>query len=170
TASYDMAAVVESLQRLSAIWNENGAMCMVVEKIQRFRWLKLVWNASFNTVSVVSGGNNTQQMLNDPHCRELIRNLMAEVYKIGEAATGEPLPVLLGVDGPDAFIASTEAIKTPVGPSMLMDFRARRPMEHEVILKRPLDVAKRLGIHAPYMEAVYALLVMVEKKYLASRL
>ncbi|KAJ2080464.1 hypothetical protein H4R24_003076 [Coemansia sp. RSA 988] len=169
-ASYDMVAVVESLQKLCDIWNENGAMCVVVENIQRFRWLKLVWNASFNTVSVVSGGNNTKQMLDDPNCRELIRKLMAEVYKIGEAAMGEPLPVLLGVDGPDAFITSTEAIPTPVSPSMLMDFRACRPMEHEVILKRPLDMAKQLGIHVPYMEAMYALLVMVEKRYLASRL
>ncbi|PIA17304.1 ApbA-domain-containing protein [Coemansia reversa NRRL 1564] len=169
-ANYDTAAVNKSLQSVSGIWNDNGATCTIVENIQRFRWLKLVWNASFNTVSVVSGGNDTRQMLADPYCKGLIRNLMTEVYKIGEAATGEPLPVLLGADSPDAFIASTEANKTPVCPSMLMDFRARRPMEHEVILKRPLDVAKRLGIHAPYMEAVYALVVMVEKGYLSSRL
>ncbi|KAJ2449456.1 hypothetical protein EV183_004881 [Coemansia sp. RSA 2336] len=155
--------VQDRVEKLNSVWNQNGVMCMMVEHIQAFRWLKLVWNASFNTVSVVSGGNNTREMLADPHCKQLIRNIMEEVYAIGEAATGAPLPVLQGKDSPDAFIEDTENRQVPVEPSMLMDFRAKRPMEHDVILRRPLEVARKLGISAPYMEAVYAMLVMVEK-------
>ncbi|KAI9479710.1 hypothetical protein LPJ78_002946 [Coemansia sp. RSA 989] len=157
------ADVQDRVERLSNAWNQNGVMCMVVEHIQSFRWLKLVWNASFNTVSVVSGGNNTREMLADPRCKQLIRSIMEEVYAIGEAATGAPLPVIQGKDSPDAFIEDTENRQVPVEPSMLMDFRAKRPMEHDVILRRPLEVARKLGINAPYMEAVYAMLVMVEK-------
>ncbi|KAJ2125563.1 hypothetical protein IW147_000915 [Coemansia sp. RSA 720] len=151
------------LDALSKVWNSQGALCKVVNDIQPFRWLKLVWNASFNTVSVVSGGNNTREMLDNPQCKELLRNIMREVYCIGEAVTGAPLPERMGISGPDGFIDETDKRDVAVEPSMLMDYRARRPMEHDVILNRPLQVARQLGIHAPYMEAVYAMLVMVEK-------
>ncbi|KAJ2310697.1 hypothetical protein IWW52_005344 [Coemansia sp. RSA 2704] len=154
------------VSQLSDAWAAQGVMSSVTDQVQAFRWLKLVWNASFNSVSVVSGGNNTKQMLGDKGCRGLIRNIMLEVYRIGEAATGGPLPVLMGKDSADAFIEDTDG-RDAVEPSMLMDFRARRPMEHDVILRRPLDVARRLGVSAPYMEAVYAMLVMVEKTYMA---
>ncbi|KAJ2242494.1 hypothetical protein GGH97_003900 [Coemansia sp. RSA 475] len=69
----------------------------------------------------------------------------------------------MGISGPDGFIEETDKRDVAVVPSMLMDYRARRPMEHDVILGRPLQVARQMGISAPYMEAVYAMLVMVEK-------
>ncbi|KAJ2503165.1 hypothetical protein GGH96_000414 [Coemansia sp. RSA 1972] len=156
-------SVRERLDVLSNVWNEQGALCTVVDDVQPYRWLKLVWNASFNTVSVVSGGNNTREMLDNPQCKELLRNVMREVYAIGEAATGKPLPERMGICGPDGFIEETDKRDVAVVPSMLMDYRAHRPMEHDVILNRPLQVARQMGIRAPYMEAVYAMLVMVEK-------
>ncbi|KAJ1943268.1 hypothetical protein GGF37_002723 [Kickxella alabastrina] len=151
---------------LSEIWNQQGIPCTVVNNVQAFRWLKLVWNASFNTVAVVSGGNDTQEMLADQRCKALLRCIMLEVYRLGEAVLGEPLPVRNGVGDADAWIAETEGREVPVVPSMLMDFWAKRPMEHDVILGRPIAVARQLGIDVPHMESVYALLVMVEKQYL----
>ncbi|KAJ1837944.1 hypothetical protein LPJ73_007233, partial [Coemansia sp. RSA 2703] len=91
--------------RLAQIWNTMGVQCIVTDKIQAFRWLKLVWNASFNTISVVSGGNDTRKMLEDAACRKLIRDVMGEVYRLGEAAVGEKLPVLMGIEGPDMYLA-----------------------------------------------------------------
>ncbi|KAJ2156394.1 hypothetical protein GGF46_005217 [Coemansia sp. RSA 552] len=155
---------------LCELWNANGAMCMMTDDIQRYRWLKLVWNASFNTVSVVSGGNDTRQMLDNEGCRDLVRNIMQEVYTVGARVTGQELPVHMGMDGPDAFIADADNREVAVQPSMLMDFCARRPMEHDVILGNPLRIARRLGVPAPHMETVYAMLVMVEKGYLGAHL
>ncbi|KAI9501494.1 hypothetical protein GGI25_002036 [Coemansia spiralis] len=168
--AYDVAAAQRSVGELSAIWNDNGAVSAVVDNIQAFRWLKLVWNASFNTVAVVSGGNDTHKMLADPRCKELIKNLMLEVYRLGEAAIGEPLPSKLGMNSADDCIDRTNSRETPVMPSMLMDYLARRPMEHEVILGRPIEIARKLSVDVPYMKAVYAMLVMVEKGYMDSKL
>ncbi|KAJ1823443.1 hypothetical protein LPJ56_002981 [Coemansia sp. RSA 2599] len=155
-----------NMVRLAQLWNQNGVKCLVTEKIQAFRWLKLAWNASFNPISVVSGGNDTQKMLEDEECRKLIRDVMVEVYRLGEAAVGEPLPVFMGVDGPDAYIGYTDRPGTTVYPSMLMDYRAKRPMEHAVILGRPIEIARSLGVPVPHMETIYALLLMVEKQNL----
>ncbi|KAJ1722133.1 hypothetical protein LPJ53_003430 [Coemansia erecta] len=150
--------------RLAQIWNATGVKCLVSDKIQAFRWLKLVWNASFNTISVVSGGNDTRKMLEDPGCRKLIRDTMGEVYRLGEAAVGEKLPAFMGIEGPDMYLAYTEREDSTVWPSMLMDFKAGRPMEHAVILGRPLEIARELGVDVPRLEAIHALLVMVEKQ------
>ncbi|KAJ1965461.1 hypothetical protein GGI12_000732 [Dipsacomyces acuminosporus] len=164
--SYNVSAVTDSVKALNATWEANGVKCTLVDNIQSFRWLKLVWNASFNTVSVASGGNGTRKMLDDPYCKQLIKEVMIEVYKAGEAVTGAPLPKHALMEGPDSIIADTDNREVEVIPSMLMDFRAKRPMEHAVILKNPIDLAKKKGVEVPHMETVYALLVMIEKGYL----
>ncbi|KAI8323622.1 ApbA-domain-containing protein [Martensiomyces pterosporus] len=166
TATYDVPSVVGSVKALNEVWEANGAVCKYIEKIQPYRWSKLVWNASFNTVAVVSGGYDTKQMLDNPYCKQLIKDIMIEVYRAGEAVTGEPLPKHRGMEGPDEVIEDTAQREFAVIPSMLMDFRAKRPMEHVVILKNPIEAARKRGVSTPYMEAVYALLVMVEKGYL----
>ncbi|KAJ2856220.1 hypothetical protein J3B02_001734 [Coemansia erecta] len=152
------------VEQLVQLWNENGVRCMATEQIQAFRWLKLAWNASFNPISVVSGDVDTQKMLEDAGCRKLIRDVMVEVYRLGEAVVGNKLPAFMGIDGPDAYIGYTDRPGTTVYPSMLMDFRAKRPMEHAVILGRPIEMARELGVPVPHMETVYALLLMVEKQ------
>ncbi|KAJ2000111.1 hypothetical protein GGI04_004284 [Coemansia thaxteri] len=162
----DDSSAKERLLMLSQMWNDGGVQCSVVDNIQAFRWLKLVWNASFNTVAVASGGNDVAEVLRDPGCTRLVRRIMEEVYRVGEAATGAPLPERGGVDGPDALIAWTARYPGVVAPSMLMDFRAGRPLEHAVILGQPIQVARSLGIDVPCMETVHALLVMTEKRYL----
>ncbi|KAJ2828644.1 hypothetical protein FBU31_002872 [Coemansia sp. 'formosensis'] len=155
------------LEELAQAWRDGGVDCSVVENIQTRRWLKLAWNASFNTVSVASGGNDSRKMLDDPECRKLIRRLMDEVYCLGEAATGAPLPPIMGIDGPEALIAYTDSPGRIVIPSMLMDFWAKRPLEHAVILGNPIAIARDLGVDVPCMQAVYAILRMVEKGYLS---
>ncbi|KAJ2551637.1 hypothetical protein EV175_003618 [Coemansia sp. RSA 1933] len=166
SASYDAAAATGSLQTLSDVWKAHGAASAVVDNIQSLRWLKLVWNASFNTVAVVSGGNDTRKMLDDAACKTLLRNMMAEVYVLGKAVTGAPLPPRGILKSPDDFINDTDSRTHPVVPSMLMDFWAKRPLEHEVILGRPVKLAKEHNIPVPYLESVHALLVMVEKSYM----
>ncbi|KAJ1874426.1 hypothetical protein LPJ71_011681, partial [Coemansia sp. S17] len=109
----------------------------------------LAWNASFNTVAVASGGNDSRRMLDDPECRQLVQRLMSEVYRLGEAVTGATLPVIRGIDGPEALIADTDRPGVVVVPSMLMDFLAKRPLEHAVILGNPIAIARELGVDVP---------------------
>ncbi|KAJ2027195.1 hypothetical protein IWW57_002717 [Coemansia sp. S610] len=155
------------LEELAQAWRDGGVACSVAENIQAIRWLKLAWNASLNTVSVVSGGNDTRKMFDDAECRQLILRLMDEVFRLGRAATGAPLPVVRGIDGPEALVADVDKPGVAVVPSMLMDFWAKRPLEHAVILGRPIEIARDLGVDVPCMQTVYAILKMVERQYLA---
>ncbi|KAJ1953655.1 hypothetical protein EC988_002869 [Linderina pennispora] len=166
TANYDVSSVAARVEELGEMWRDNGVHVLISEDIQKSRWAKLVWNASFNTVSVVSGGNDTRQMLDSAECKALIRSLMVEIIKAGETVTGSKLVYLGGFEKPDDIINNTDMLPKPVTPSMLMDFRAKRPMEHAVILRNPIELAKKHGVEVPHLETVYALLTMVENRYL----
>ena len=48
--------------------------------------------------------------------------------------------------------------------NMLVDFEAGRPMEVEAILGNPICTAKRHKVAVPYMESLYGLLKLVDKK------
>jgi 2-dehydropantoate 2-reductase len=41
---------------------------------------------------------------------------------------------------------------------MLMDFEAGKPLETDVLLKAPVELARLVGVAAPTLELVYALI------------
>ncbi|ORX65106.1 ApbA-domain-containing protein [Linderina pennispora] len=144
--TYDVDSAMARVKDLCQVWGDHGVVYKFSEDIQKARWAKL--------------------MLANPECKALIRSMMVEVYKAGEAVTGGKLPALNGRSGPDQVIEDTETRAVTVIPSMLMDFRGKRPMEHAVILRNPIELAKKHGVEVPHLETVYALLTMVEKGYL----
>ncbi|KAJ1982475.1 hypothetical protein H4R33_005023 [Dimargaris cristalligena] len=150
-------------ERIRELFNIGGIDAVLTDQIQGYRWLKIVWNASFNPVSVVSGGCDTVEMLSQPETADLLCTIQHELWATGEAVTGQPLPLIPGTRSPEELCRAT--LKLPAyKPSMLHDYLNKRPMEHEVILKNPLELARKYKIHIPHVETVYALLVLLEKK------
>ncbi|PVU95922.1 hypothetical protein BB561_001501 [Smittium simulii] len=139
----------------------------IADNIQRTRWTKIVWNASFNPISVVSGGNNSRELLRNPLTNQLLRLTMTEVLVLGEAITGERVASCSN----DEYITNTfdftDNRPNPVTPSMLVDYINKRPMEHQVILKNPIDLAKKHNISVPILETIYTFLITLEEKNLA---
>ncbi|PVU89819.1 hypothetical protein BB560_006268 [Smittium megazygosporum] len=141
---------------------------VILKNLQRARWSKVIWNATFGPVSVVAGKYNARELIRDPLANQLVRNAMKELIELSDVVTGEKTTEL----PPDEYISGimhfTDNRKNAVVPSMLVDFQNKRPMEHQVIVKNPIDVANKLGIKVPVMETLYALLVLLEKKSLGS--
>ena len=54
---------------------------MVTDDVKKARWKKLVWNAPFNPISVLSHGLNTIEILSNPLTKELVENVMKEVQQ-----------------------------------------------------------------------------------------
>ncbi|PVZ98672.1 hypothetical protein BB558_005321 [Smittium angustum] len=139
----------------------------IEEHLQRSRWFKLIFNASLNPISVLSGQYSANELVKNPGTRELVKKAMIEIIKAGEAVTGGPLDDKVpGSDLPDQFVKYTETRTTTIIPSMLQDYMNKKPMEHEVILKIPIEKAKAAGVEVPILETLYELLVMNEKKNL----
>ncbi|TGK35111.1 2-dehydropantoate 2-reductase [Leptospira gomenensis] len=126
------------------------------ESIRAARWKKLMWNAPFNPISVLTGGKNTSEILSLPATRELVIEIMKEVRQLSLLDGAEVLESQI-----ETFVKMTEAMK-PYKTSMLLDFEAGRPMEVEAILGNTIRFADRHGTPIPRIRTIYSLLKLAD--------
>lgn len=138
---------------LANLWQKANVPCAVSDNIIKQRWQKLVWNAPFNPISVLSGGKNTAQILANSATESLVRNIMQEVCILAQADNCE-----LDCNIIEKNISDTKKMK-PYKTSMLLDFEAKRPMEIEAILGNAINFAKSKNIAVPHLASLYGLLV-----------
>ena len=131
--------------------------CNVVDNIQYYRWLKLVWNIPYNPVSVLGFHADTKTIMANKNSAELIRNLMIEVANIAEKAGYK-----LEDDVVQKNIDFTLAM-TPYKTSMLIDYENNRPMEVEAILGNTVEIADELSVEIPHIKTIYALLQLTNR-------
>jgi len=137
------------LDRVVALFNEAGLAAEKTSAIRLEVWEKLLGNACFNPVSMLTG-SRTDLMIDDRAIYRLFVTLMEEVIAVG-AALGMTVSVT-----PQQRLAVTRklgAVKT----SMLQDTEAGRPIEIEAILGAFVELAVSLSIATPIAETIYAL-------------
>jgi len=144
----------DKTQHLIDLFNKSGIEANTSDNIVTSRWLKCLWNAAFNPLSVLSSGLSTQKILTTQE--PLIRTIMQEVCNIAESC-GHSLPE----DSIDINIRNTHAMP-PYKTSMLLDYQKRQTMETEAILGNTIRIAKNKGISCPTLDTLYALLKLKE--------
>lgn len=147
-----------SAESVAETFQNAGVPSILEEPIRRARWKKLMWNASFNPLSVVTGGASTQELVANQHTQSLIRSIMREVSSLAQAEGFD-----LGEPEIDSFVETTRKM-TPYKTSMLVDYESGRLMEIEAILGNAIRIAKRLGIGVPRLESIYELLSFYDQK------
>lgn len=140
----------QKTQELFDLWQKSGVPCVLSDNIQLDRWKKLLWNASFNPISVLAGELNTKEMLDDPEIKFWIRDAMLEVQLLAKADGYE-----ISDDFIEDTIDATAARKNPALTSMLLDFKAGRKMELEAILGNALKFAAEKNVDLPLMQDHY---------------
>lgn len=137
------------LKRLSQILEQAGFDIAVIPNIRVEIWLKLVANAAFNPVSLLTG-QTINQMLDDADTYAQLVRIMYEVGDVA-AALGIRLPV-----EPEQLIELTRpfgAHKT----SMLQDVEAGRDLELETIVGAVVELAHLHEVATPSLDAAFAL-------------
>jgi len=132
-------------KRLSAAGFEAQAS----NDIRRDIWNKLLGNACFNPVSLLTGAA-TDDMIDDPGLHGLFLRMMGEAI-----AVGERLALRLDVD-PVQRIALTRRLGH-IKTSMLQDLEAGRSVEFEAILGALVECAAAAGVPVPALDGVLAL-------------
>lgn len=140
----------QKTREIFELWQKSGVPCILSENIQLDRWKKLLWNASFNPISVLAGELDTKEILNDPEIRFWVRDAMLEVQLLAKAEGYEISDDLI-----EETIDATAARKNPALTSMLLDFKAGRKMELEAILGNALKFAEEKNIDLPLMRDHY---------------
>lgn len=148
----------DDTRRFAALLEAGGIRCSLTEDVVTARWQKCLWNAVFNPVSVMGGVLDTGHILGSPEGEALVRRAMNEVCAVA-AATGHPLDAALV----GQFIEGTRKAP-PYKTSMALDYENGRQMETEVILGNAVRAGRRENVAIPSLEALYALMKMVERK------
>jgi len=140
---------------LSQALARAGFKAPVVSDIRSEIWMKLWGNLTFNPVSALTHAT-LEDICRYPPTRALAARMMAEAQAIAEAL-GVRFRISI-----DRRIAGAEAIgkhKT----SMLQDVEAGRAIEADALLGSVLELGRIVGVAAPCLENVYALIKLTAK-------
>ena len=132
----------------------TGQPVRVADDFQRERWRKLLWNASFNTVSAVTG-RDPAVLLRVPESRALLIAIMKEV-----AAVARAQGVALSDQDVDDQIVWTEragAIRT----STTVDRERGREMEIDALIGVVVRRGRQVGVPTPCSAAMLGLLTAI---------
>jgi 2-dehydropantoate 2-reductase len=136
-------------QAMAALFVGAGFDADASADIRKDVWLKLLGNACFNPVSLLTRCA-TDLLIDDPAIHALFVTMMRESLAIG-AAVGVPVAI-----EPEQRLALTRKLGH-IKTSMLQDAQAGRPVELDAILGALVEVADASGVPAPTLGAVYAL-------------
>ena len=132
---------------LAAALTEAGFEAQASADIRRDMWQKLLGNLCFNPASVLTGVS-TDQMLDDNHMSALFAAMMREAIAVAAA-----LGIDIAID-PAVRMAQTRKLG-PIRSSMLQDVEAGRPIELDAIVGSVVEVAERVGVPTPFINAVF---------------
>jgi 2-dehydropantoate 2-reductase len=133
---------------MAAMFNASGVKAQVVDDLRTGRWDKLVWNVPFNGLGALLD-RTTDRLLDSPQGEAIVLTVMNEVV-----ATAKAEGVTLAPDAPAKKIALTRTMG-PYRSSMQLDRQARRPLEVEAIIGRPMRIAQAAHVAVPLMELLY---------------
>ena len=139
----------ERVMALAAAMAAGGLKAPVRTRIRDDIWFKLLGNATFNPVSVLTGAT-LEQMGQDAAVRGVVKELMQEAERVA-LTLGVTFPMELEkrIDG----ATSVGAHKT----SMLQDFELGRPLELDALVASVAEIGRLVGVATPILDAVLAL-------------
>ena len=120
-------------------------------------WKKLLGNACFNPVSLLTG-SATDLLIDDPGIYRLFGAMMVETLAVGAALGLNP-----GIE-PAQRIAITRKLGN-IKTSMLQDAEAGRAVEIDAILGAVAELGRKVGVATATLDTVYALAHMRAKTF-----
>ncbi len=140
---------------LGEVLTAAGLKAPVRRRIRDDIWFKLLGNATFNPVSVLTRAT-LGQMGTDPGVRDVIRTLMAEAV-----AVATQLDVRFAMDIEKRIDAAVEvgAHKT----SMLQDFEQGRALELDALVAAVVEMGQLVGVPTPTLARVLALVRLADR-------
>ncbi|QDV64781.1 putative 2-dehydropantoate 2-reductase [Crateriforma conspicua] len=150
------AGVSDRAARIASELNAAGVEAIATDDLLLTRWRKLMWNITFNGLSVVCDAS-TDQLMDGRWGEQLSLSLVREVHAAA-AACG----VSIAEDAIGTTIEHTRKM-VPYDSSMRLDFLNGRPMEVEAIFGNPLRAAQAAGFDAPRIEMLYRQLKVLDQ-------
>lgn len=147
--------VTDRVQAVEASFVKAGLQASVLTDIRAEIWLKALGTLSLNPISALTNATMAE-ICRFPETRALTIKMMQEAQAIA-AKLGISLRQTI-----EQRLESAEAVG-PHKTSMLQDLATRRPLEIEGLIGAVLEMARLTDTPAPNIEAVYALIRLLDK-------
>ncbi len=134
---------------LAALLSHAGIDVTVSPDIRQPIWFKLWGNLTMNPVSAITGAT-LDRLLDDPLVRAFCSAAMSEASEVGERIG---CAVAQSPDDRHAITRRLGAFKS----SMLQDLEAGRPLEIDSIVAVTREMAQRVGVPTPNIDALLGL-------------
>lgn len=137
----------ELLKQLVVALNTAG-VASTLDDLKTLRWKKLVWNMSFNGLTVALN-TTTDQIIENEESLTRCKQIMREVILAAKAN---------GVLIPESFVEEAVSFTMqmkPYKPSMKLDFDYNRPLELRYLYQRPIKVAAEAGFEMKITNDLY---------------
>lgn len=142
----------DMIESLTLTLEAGNVHCRSSSNILQQQWEKIIGPITFHPVSVLFDEPNHSILLENPNIRKLISGLFDELLRIAEAQS-----CTFDVN----FKSKIMNMMTTNAPHSMMfqDYVARRPMEIQVFLTNPLEIANKYNIDVPRLETIHALML-----------
>jgi len=145
------------IEALAELWRQAGFTVRTYDDVDRLVWEKLVCNVAFSgTCSVL--GRTIGDVLANEHAWSVAAQCAVEAFEVAQARG-----IGLGFDDPVAHVRAFGEAIPGAKPSMLLDLEAGRPTEVDFINGAIPREGARVGVAAPFNEAVSALVRTLER-------
>jgi 2-dehydropantoate 2-reductase len=152
----------ERCRLISEAMRAGGLKAPVETALRNEIWLKLLGNATFNPVSVLTQATLGELGQTDD-MRRMLRDAFDEIALVAERLDDITFPISLERRLDAGFAVGDH--KT----SMLQDFEHGKPLEYECMSGAVLELADLLEVQAPTLRAIHACVDLIEHKRLAAR-
>jgi 2-dehydropantoate 2-reductase len=150
-------AITERAKAIAAAFERAGILGELTSQLPKKRWEKLMWNATFNTVTTLTR-RRVGEVLADPDGQALVRALMAEVQSAARAEGVE-----LSDESVEQLYAHSAANLAPLKTSTLQDLERGKRLEYDALTGAVVRVARRHGLKTPAIETVHALIKLLDE-------
>jgi 2-dehydropantoate 2-reductase len=133
---------------ISEAFRAGGLKAPISARVRDEIWLKLIGNAAFNPLSVLTGAT-LAQLGELPEMREVLRGMLEEGAAVAEAL-GATLSVSIERRLEGGFAVGEHK------SSMLQDFEAGKPLEIECMTGAIIELADKVGVDVPRLRVVDA--------------
>ena len=151
------------LEDIASVWRAAGFNVRTYDDVGPLVWEKLVCNACFSGTCAILD-RTIGEVLADPSAWAVASRCASEAYEVARA-----LRIDLSFDDPVGYARAFGLRIAAARPSVLLDLRAGRRCEIDVINGAVPRAGRSVGVAAPVNEAVTALVKALESRRLSSR-
>ena len=142
--------ITNRLKTLSDLFIKGGLKAPQKKNLRDEIWIKLWGNCSFNPISAITGAS-LDIIGNDQSSRVLIKQMMEECQKVGEAVGVHfGISIEKRIDGASSIIGHK--------PSTRQDIEMKRPLEIDPIMSAIIEIGNKLNIATPMLKHINSIL------------